>query len=80
MVLILEIFILILIKNDIKIHGKKLIDLKNIDPKVYASDYYHINVNKYGVKSGTSLKFRENKVEIIKQILMVGFSGILGIG
>ena len=50
-VLILETFILILIKNGIKIH------LKNIDPKFYASDYYDINVNKYGVKCGTSLRF-----------------------
>ena len=28
---------------------KEFIHLKNIDPKLYASDYYDINVNKYGV-------------------------------
>ena len=39
-----------------------------------------MNVNKYGVKCGTSLRFWENKGWIIKQILMVGFSGILGTG
>ena len=36
---------------------KEFIHLKNIDPKFYASDYYDINVNKYGVKCGTSLRF-----------------------
>ena len=39
---------------------KEFIDLKNIDAKFYASDY-DINVNKYGVKCGTSLRFWENK-------------------
>ena len=37
------------------------IGLKNIDSKFYASDYYHVNVNKSGVKCGTSLRFWENK-------------------
>ena len=46
MVLTLEMFILILIKNGTKIHGK---NLKNIDAKFYASDYYDVNVNKYDV-------------------------------
>ena len=32
--------------------------LKNIDQNYY---YYDINVNKYGVKCGTSLRFWENK-------------------
>ena len=50
-------FILILIKNS----WKESIRLKNIDPKFYASDYYDIDVNKYGVKCGTSLVFWENK-------------------
>ena len=36
---------------------KEFIHLKNIDAKFYASDYYDINVNKYGVKCGTSLRF-----------------------
>ena len=28
---------------------KKFVHLKNIDAKYYASDYYDVNVNKYGV-------------------------------
>ena len=35
-------------------------------------------MNKYGVKCGTSLRFWEVKAGLIKLILMVGFSGILG--
>ena len=35
--------------------------LKNVDAKFYASDYCDINLNKYGVKCGTSLGFWENK-------------------
>ena len=45
---------------------KEFIHLKNIDAKFYASDYYDINVTKYGVKCGTSLKFCENKSWINK--------------
>ena len=37
-------------------------------------------MNKYGVKCETSLSFGKIKVGLIKQILMVGFSGILGTG
>ena len=40
---------------------KELVPLENIDRKFYASSYYDINVNKYGVKCGTSLRFWENK-------------------
>ena len=40
---------------------KEFILLKNIDAKFYASDYYDVNVNKYGVKCGKSLRFWENK-------------------
>ena len=40
---------------------KKIWSVKNIDTKFYASDYYDVNVNKYGVTFGTSLRFRENK-------------------
>ena len=40
---------------------KEFIRLKNIDPKFYASDYYDINVNRYSVKCGTSLRFWETK-------------------
>ena len=39
---------------------KEFIHLKNIDAKFYASDYYDVNVNKYGVKCET-LRFWENK-------------------
>ena len=35
--------------------------LKDIDPKLYSSNYYDAGVNKYGVKCGTSLLFWENK-------------------
>ena len=40
---------------------KKFVHLKNIDAKLYTSDYYDVNVNKCVVKSGTSLRFWENK-------------------
>ena len=40
---------------------KEFDQLKNIDTKFYASDYYDVNVNKYKVKTGTSLRFWENK-------------------
>ena len=36
---------------------KEFVHLKNIDAKCYAPDYYDVNVNKYGVKCGTSLRF-----------------------
>ena len=45
---------------------KEFVQLKNIDAKFYASDYYDVNVNKYGVKFETSLRFRQNKVGLIK--------------
>ena len=40
---------------------KELDQLKNIDAKFYASDYYNVKLNKYGVKCRTSLRFGENK-------------------
>ena len=40
---------------------KEFIHLKNIGAKFYALDYYNINVTKYDVKGGTSLRFWENK-------------------
>ena len=40
---------------------KEFAQLKNIDAKLYASDYSDINANKYGVKCGTSLRFWEKK-------------------
>ena len=39
-----------------KTSWKEFVHLKNVDAKFYASDYYDVNVNKYGVKCGTSLK------------------------
>ena len=39
---------------------KEFVHLKNIDAKFYTSDYYDVNVNKYGIKCGTSLRFWEN--------------------
>ena len=35
--------------------------LPGIDHKLYSSNYYDVNVNKYGVKCGTSLRFWEQK-------------------
>ena len=35
--------------------------VNGIDQKYYCWKYYDIGVNKYGVKCGTSLRFRENK-------------------
>ena len=40
---------------------KKIVHLKHIDAKFYASDYYDVNVNEYGVKCEQSLRFWENK-------------------
>ena len=40
---------------------KEFAQLKNIDTKFYASDYYDRNLKKYKVKSGTPLRFWENK-------------------
>ena len=40
---------------------KEFIHLENNDAKFYALDYCDINVNKYGVKCGTSLRFWEKK-------------------
>ena len=39
---------------------------KNVDAKFYASDYYDVNVNRCGVKCGTTLRIWENKVWINK--------------
>ena len=61
MVLILETFIFNINEKWFKNSWKEFIHLKNIGLKFYASDYYNINVNKYGVKCGTSLRFWENK-------------------
>ena len=42
---------------------KEFVNLKNIYATFYASDYYNVNVNKYGVKCGTSLQFWINKID-----------------
>ena len=39
---------------------KEFDELKNIDQNYYCSNYYNVDVNKYGVKCETSLKFWEN--------------------
>ena len=36
---------------------KEFNELKNIDQKYYCSNYCDVNVNKYGVTCGTSLRF-----------------------
>ena len=41
--------------------------LKDIDPKLYSSNYYDDNVNKYKVKCGTSLRLWKNKGWIYEQ-------------
>ena len=41
---------------------KEFNELKRIDQKYYSSDYYDdVKLNKYKVKTGTSLRFWENK-------------------
>ena len=45
---------------------KEFVLLRNIDANFYASDHYDVNVNKYGVKCGTSLRLWENKCWINK--------------
>ena len=48
-------------ENWYKNSWKEFVQLQNIYAKFCASDYYDVNVNKYGVKCGTSLRFWENK-------------------
>ena len=43
---------------------KEINELKNTDQKVYCSDYYDAELNKYKVKTETSLRFWENKIWI----------------
>ena len=40
---------------------KEFDQLKNIDAKFYASDYYDKNLNKYKIKTGATLRFWEDK-------------------
>ena len=39
---------------------KEFNELKNIDREYYCSNYYDVNVNKYGVQCKTSLRFWKN--------------------
>ena len=48
-------------ENWYKKSWKEFDQLKNIDQKFYCSSYYDASVNKYGMKCGTWLRFRENK-------------------
>ena len=41
----------------------EFVHLKNVDAKFYVSDYYDANVNKYGVKCGTSLRFWKKELD-----------------
>ena len=41
--------------------------LCDIDPKLYLSNYYDVNVNKYKIKCGSSLRFWENRGLICEQ-------------
>ena len=59
---------------------KEFNQLKDIDQKYYFSSYHDVSVNKHGVKCETFLRFWKIKVGLMKQILMVGFSGILNTG
>ena len=40
---------------------KEFDQFKDLDHKIYCSNYYDVSVSKYGVKCGTLLKFWENK-------------------
>ena len=40
---------------------KEFKELENIDNKYNSSDFYDINLNRYGVKVGASLRFWESK-------------------
>ena len=44
-----------------KNNWKEFGELKNIDKKYYASDFYDVSLNCYGVEVGTSLRFCEKK-------------------
>ena len=59
---------------------KEFQKLESIDKKYYASDFYDVNINKYGVNCGTSLSFEKVRAGLIKLIHMDGFNGILDIG
>ena len=45
---------------------KEFDQLQNIDQKFYCSDCYDVSINKHDAKCGTSLKFWEIKVGLMK--------------
>ena len=49
-----------------KISWKEFNQLKDIDQKYYCTDYYDVSVNKYVVTCGILLRFREDKVALMK--------------
>ena len=56
-----EIIKVVLVVLILEIFGKSFKELKSIDWRYYASDYYDVGLNKSGVKCGTSLRFWEDK-------------------
>ena len=46
---------------------KEINFLEDVYPKLYASNYYDANVNKYKMRCGSSLRFWENKGSIREQ-------------
>ena len=50
-----------LLESGTKKSWKEFDQLKDIDQKLYCSDYYDVSVNKYDVKCGKPLRFWENK-------------------
>ena len=63
---ILKTFILVPLESGAKKSREEFDQLIDVDPKFYRSDYYDVNVYKYGVKCGTLLRFWENKGWISK--------------
>ena len=53
--------------------------LSNINPKLYLSNYYNINVNKYKINVVHLYDFGKTKVGFVNKILMDGFNGIVDI-
>ena len=51
---------------------KEFNELKNINQKYYSSNYYDFELNKYKVKTGTSLRFWESK-SLINEINPYGW-------
>ena len=45
---------------------KEFEELESIDKTYYASDFYNVSLNKYGVECGTSLRFWKKKDGLIK--------------